>query len=127
MFARIADAIVVVHFGFVVFVVVGGFLTWRWRWIILLHGPAALWGTLIEFAGWVCPLTPLENHFRRLAGESGYQGGFIQHHLLQVLYPVDYTLALRVTLGLLVVTLNVLAYGVYLRRWTGRPARPAPT
>jgi hypothetical protein len=87
------------------------------------HWPAALWGALIEFASRTCPLTPLENHFRELAGESRYQGGFIEHYLIHVLYHVDYTLTLRVTLGLVVVALNAVAYGEYLRRWTGRPAR----
>jgi hypothetical protein len=118
MLARVAaDTLVVIHLGFVGFVVLGAFLAWRWRGLIWVHWPAALWGALIEFAGWTCPLTPLENHFRELAGEAPYQGGFIEHYLLRVLYPVDYTLTVRVTLGLLVVVLNAIAYGVYLRRW----------
>lgn len=121
LLARItADALVVVHLGFVGFVVLGAFPAWRWHRLIWIHLPAALWGALIEFSGWLCPLTPLEKHFRRLAGESQYQGGFIEHYLIRVLYPVDYTLALRVTLGLLVVALNAFAYGVYVRRWMGR-------
>ena len=121
MFSRVtADTVMVIHFGFVAFVAVGGFLAWRWRRVIWVHVPTVLWGALIEFVGWTCPLTPLENHFRRLAGQSAYQGSFIEHHLLSLLYPVDYTLTLRVTLGLLVVALNAVAYGVYLRR---RPFR----
>jgi hypothetical protein len=121
MFPRIAaDTLIALHFAFVVFVVVGGFLAWRWRRLIWVHAPVVLWGALIEFVGWTCPLTPLENHFRRLAGESPYQGSFIEHYILSVLYPVDYTLALRVTLGVLVVALNAVAYGVYLRLWTRR-------
>ncbi len=90
--------------------------------MIWVQGPGGALGALIEFSGWLCPLTPLENHFRLLAGESQYHGGFIEHYLIRALYPVDYTLALRVTLGVLVVALNAVAYGVYLRRWTGRPA-----
>jgi hypothetical protein len=111
---------VVVHLGFVMFVVLGGFLAWRWRLLIWAHAPVVLYGALIEFIGWTCPLTPLENHFRRLAGESGYQGGFIEHYLIPLLYPVHYTMDLRVTLGLLVVALNVVAYGVLFR------PRPGP-
>ncbi len=115
-----ADTVIAVHLGFVVFVGVGGFLAWRWRRVVWVHVPTVLWGALIEFVGWTCPLTPLENHFRGLAGQSQYHGSFIEHHILSVLYPVDYTMALRVALGLLVVALNVLAYGVYLRRRTTR-------
>ncbi len=116
MFARLAaDTLVGLHFGFVAFVVLGGFLAWRWRSLIWAHAPVVLYGALIEFVGWTCPLTPLENHFRRLAGESGYQGGFIEHYLIPLLYPVDYTMGLRVTLGLLVVALNVVAYGMLFR------------
>lgn len=121
IFARVAaDAVITVHFAFVVFVAVGGFLAWRWRKLIWLHWPMVLWGALIEFVGWTCPLTPLENHFRRLAGLSEYQGSFIEHHVLSLLYPVDYTTGLRVTLGVAVVALNVIAYGVYFRGWTRR-------
>jgi len=120
-FARVAaDTVMALHFAFVVFVPVGGFLVWRWRRLIWLHVPTVLWGALIEFVGWTCPLTPLENHFREMAGQAAYQGSFIEHHLLSLLYPVDYTLTLRVSLGLLVVALNAVAYGVYLRRRTRR-------
>ncbi|MBI2072189.1 MAG: DUF2784 domain-containing protein [Gemmatimonadetes bacterium] len=78
----VADVLVVLHVAFVAFVVVGGFLALRWRRLAWLHLPAAVWGAIIEFMGWVCPLTPLENHFRRLAGEGGYQGGFIEHYVI---------------------------------------------
>lgn len=116
LYRVIADALVGLHVGFVAFVVLGGFLALRWRRIAWLHVPAALWGAIIEFMGWVCPLTPLENHFRRLAGEGGYQGGFIEHYVIPALYPVDYTLGLRITLGAVVVGLNLIAYSLYFRR-----------
>ncbi len=116
LFRLLADTLVVLHVAFVLFVVLGGFLALRWRRLAWLHVPAALWGALIEFMGWICPLTPLENHFRRLAGETGYQGGFIEHYVIPALYPADYTLGLRIALGTLVVILNVVAYGVYFRR-----------
>ena len=127
MFARLAaDTLVVVHSGFVIFVVLGGFLAWRWRRLIWVHAPVVLYAALIEFIGWTCPLTPLENHFRRMAGESGYQGGFIEHYVIPLLYPVDYTIGLRVTLGLLVVALNVAAYGVLFRPRAGPTRSPRP-
>ncbi|MBI3082692.1 MAG: DUF2784 domain-containing protein [Gemmatimonadetes bacterium] len=112
----VADVLVVLHVAFVAFVVVGGFLALRWRRLAWFHLPAAVWGAIIEFMGWVCPLTPLENHFRRLAGEGGYQGGFIEHYVIPALYPADYTLGLRIMLGALVVGLNALAYSLYFRR-----------
>jgi hypothetical protein len=116
LYRLVADALVGVHAGFVAFVVAGGFLALRWRRIVWLHVPAALWGEIIEFMGWVCPLTPLENRFRRLAGEGGYQGGFIEHYVIPALYPVDYTLGLRIALGAIVVVLNVIAYWLYFTR-----------
>ena len=116
LYRLLADLLVALHATFVVFVVIGGFLALRWRRLPWVHVPAALWGATIEFMGWVCPLTPLENHFRRLAGETGYSGGFIEHYLIPVLYPADYTLPLRLTLGAGVVVLNAVAYWLYFRR-----------
>lgn|SRR5574341_1041635 len=115
-----ADALVGLHLAFVFFVVLGGFLALRWRRLAWVHAPAALWGAIIEFMGWVCPLTPLENHFRGLAGQGGYPGGFVEHYLIPLLYPADYTTGLRLTLGALVVVLNAVAYGLYFSR---RPVR----
>jgi Protein of Unknown function (DUF2784) len=125
LYQLLANAVVIVHVGFIVFVVLGGFLAWRWRRIAWLHIPTALYGATIEFVGWVCPLTPLENHFRRLAGQSGYTGGFIEHYIIPVLYPTDWTVSLRVILGTLVLLVNALAYGVYFWRIAkSRPPRP---
>jgi hypothetical protein len=117
MSARIAaDLIVLIHLGFVLFVVAGGFLALRWRWMPWLHLPAAVWGALIEFAGWICPLTPWENALRRAAGEAGYPGGFVEHYLLPVLYPAGLTREVQLALGLLVVAVNALAYAMVWRR-----------
>jgi hypothetical protein len=112
----LANGVVLVHAAFVVFVVVGGFLTWRWRRLALLHVPAAVWGALIEFAGWICPLTPLENTLRLHAGQAGYTGGFIEHYVLPVMYPNGLTRTAQIVLGVAVVALNVVAYGVLLIR-----------
>jgi len=116
LYRLLADALVVLHLAFVAFVVLGGFCALRWRRLAWIHVPAALWGAIIEFMGWICPLTPLEIHFRHLAGEGGFQGGFIEHYLIPALYPVDYTLGLRITLGAIVVVLNGIAYWLYFRR-----------
>jgi hypothetical protein len=112
----LADILVGFHFLFIVFVVAGGFLTWRWRRAAWVHLPVALWGALIEFAGWICPLTPLENQLRRAAGEAGYAGGFIEHYLIPVVYPGDLTRDLQIALGIAVVAVNVVAYGRLVRR-----------
>ena len=115
MFYRvIADALVVIHFAFIIFVIFGGFLSLRWRRLIYLHIPAALWGILIEFSGWICPLTPLENYFRVHGGEAGYQGGYIEHYLLPVIYPADLTRDLQLLLGIIIIGINVTAYGLYI-------------
>jgi len=111
MFYRLlADCLVLVHLAFVVFVVAGGFLIlWRpsLRWV---HLPAAIWGALIEFTGWICPLTPWEQELRLKAGEVGYTGGFIEHYLLPILYPQGLTPRIQVALGLLVISVNVAIY-----------------
>lgn len=118
MTARLlADVLVGLHFLFVVFVVAGGFLAWRWRRVVWIHVPVAVWGALIEFAGWICPLTPLENDLRRAAGDAGYTGGFVEHYLIPIVYPGGLTRGMQIGLGIAVVVINVLAYwGVARRR-----------
>ena len=116
IYRLLAGAVVAVHALFIVFVVFGGFLTWRWRWVAFVHVPCAIWGMLIEYFGWICPLTPLENQLRARAGEAGYGGGFIEHYLLPLLYPAGLTPGVRIVLGTLVLLVNLLAYGVLIRR-----------
>jgi hypothetical protein len=116
LFRFAADLIVIVHLAFVVFVVAGGLLALRWHRAAYIHIPAALWGAWIEFTGWICPLTPLENHLRRLAGEAGYTGGFIQHYIVGVVYPAGLTTAIQVTLGTIVVAVNGVVYWMYFTR-----------
>lgn len=114
-----ADLLVVIHLGFILFVIGGGFLVLRWRWISLVHLPAALWGALIEFRGWLCPLTPLEQELRLAAGEQGYAGGFIQHYLLPLIYPDALTRDIQIVLGVFVIVVNLVAYGWVLVRIAG--------
>jgi hypothetical protein len=111
----LADALVIVHLLFVVFVMAGGFLLARWPGAAWLHLPAAAWGAYIEFSGGICPLTPLENRLRVLGGAGGYGGGFVEHYLLPMLYPDALTLPLQQMLGGLVVAVNLLAYGLAWR------------
>ena len=115
----LADAVVVVHFAFVLFVLFGGLLVLRWRRVRWLHLPAAAWGALIEFAGWTCPLTPLEKWLRREGNLGGYEGGFVEHYILPLLYPQALTRNIQLVLGFIVVLLNLYIY------WRAfRPDRP---
>jgi hypothetical protein len=115
----LADILVGIHFLFVVFVVAGGFLTWRWPRLAWIHVPVALWGVLIEFAGWICPLTPLENSLRRAAGQAGYTGGFVEHYVIPVVYPGALTRDIQLALGVAVIAINVVVYGRLARRLRG--------
>ena len=90
------------HLAFVLFVALGGLLVLRWPKVAFLHIPCALWGVAIEFGGWICPLTPLEQHFLRLAGEAGYEGGFLEHYIWPLIYPDELTRGMQVGLGLAV-------------------------
>jgi hypothetical protein len=112
----LADVVVGFHAGFVLFVVLGGLLVLRWPRVVWLHLPAAVWGALIEFAGWVCPLTPLENRLRQAGGTAEYAGGFIEHYLLPVLYPAGLTRGVQYVLGACVVVLNAAVYWVVFCR-----------
>jgi Protein of Unknown function (DUF2784) len=117
MFSRIlADLIVLLHLLFILFVMGGGFLALRRGRIVFLHLPAVFWGIYIEFSGTVCPLTPLENHFRRLAGSAGYSTGFIDHYLLPIIYPSGLTRELQFILGFAVIGVNLVVYYFLLRR-----------
>ena len=117
----LADVVLMAHAAFVAFVVLGGLLALRWPRLAWLHLPAAAWGAGIEFAGGICPLTPLENHWRGLAGEQGYAGGFLEHYLLAVLYPEGLTRGVQLALGLLVLAVNAAVYAlVWRRRRTSR-------
>lgn len=114
-YARLADLVVVLHAGFVLFVLLGGVLVLRWRRLAWLHLPAALWGAAIELGGWVCPLTHLENRLRRLGGEGGYAGTFIQQYLEPLLYPLGLGRRTQLLLALLVLAFNLAVY-VRLRK-----------
>lgn len=125
--AVLADAIVAIHATFVLFVVFGGMLAWRWPRAAWIHLPAVAWGAGIEFLGWICPLTPLENRFRGLAYEPGYTGDFAAKYIFPVLYPESFTRGVQIALGFGVLALNAVIYLRAVRRrrrWCDRSARP---
>ena len=112
----LADLVLVVHLAFILFVIFGGLLVIRRPRLAWMHLPAAIWGSWIEFSGRICPLTPLENHFRRLGGQAGYEGGFIEHYITAIIYPDGLTRGIQVFLGLMVVGINIVAYAITIRR-----------
>jgi len=116
--AILADLLVLLHLAFILFVLFGGLLVLRWRRLLWLHLPVVAWGAAIEFVGWVCPLTPLENRLRAAAGDAGYGGGFIEHYLIPLIYPADLTRELQWLLGAVVLVVNAVVYWRVLR---GRP------
>jgi hypothetical protein len=119
-YVLLADAVMLVHFAFVLFVVFGSLLVLRWPWVVWLQAPALIWGLIVETAGLGCPLTPLENRLRLLGGESGYTEGFISHWLLMVLYPDFLTRSLQIVLGTSLLALNGCLYGWILARHRNR-------
>ena len=110
LYRFLADAIIIIHLIFILFVILGGFLALRNKRWSIVHLPAALWAATIEFKGWMCPLTPLENWLREKGGNSIYQGDFIEHYLLPIIYPADLTKELQIIFGLSVVIINIAVY-----------------
>ena len=110
MYPLLADLVLIVHLVFVVFVLCGGLFVLRWQWIAWLHLPAATWGAVVEFTGWICPLTPLENWLRVQGGEVGDEQDFTVRYLMPILYPGDLTRGLQLLLGTVVVVLNAAVY-----------------
>jgi hypothetical protein len=119
IYRLLADVVVAVHFGFVLFVIFGGLFALRWPKAAWIHVPVALWGAGIEFLSGICPLTPLENHLRRLGGEAGYSGGFVERYILPVLYPsgpAGLSQDVQLVLGSFVVVINAVVYFAVWRR-----------
>jgi len=116
----LADIMVVAHLAFIAFVILGGLLVWRWPKLIWAHLPCALWGMLVEFTGWICPLTPLENIWRIQGGQAGFDESFVEHYLLPVVYPPGLTRGAQIVIGSAVVMVNLVAYAMLIRRRRGR-------
>lgn len=128
MLAGFADAVVLLHLAFIVFVVAGAALLFRWPRLVWLHVPALLWGAYAEFSGALCPLTPLENRLRALAGDAGYRGSFVEHYLIPLIYPEALTREWQMLLGVGVVAINAALYALWIasrrRRRQERAAGP---
>ena len=122
MYGLLASLVVLLHVGFVTFIVVGGLLVWRSPRVAWVHLPGVAWGVGIEWSGAICPLTPLEIWLRHRAGQAGYRGDFIDHYVMPLLYPAGLTLEMQFGFGIAILLLNLLVYGwlLHRRRLAGR-------
>ena len=111
-----ADLVLLVHLGFIVFVMLGGLLALRYHWMVYLHIPAALWGAFVEISGRICPLTIWENDLRRSAGDFGYTESFVEHYVVPVVYPAGLTRPVQYAIAGLVIATNVVIYGWLIYR-----------
>ena len=110
MYGLLADIVLIIHLLFIIFVIGGGLLTLRWKKAAWLHLPLLAWAIFIEFTGWVCPLTPVENSLRKMGGGSGYGGSFIEHYLLPIIYPGAMTRGVQIKLGMMLIIVNICTY-----------------
>jgi len=112
----LADAVLILHLSFILFVVLGGLLALKWPWVAWAHLPAAAWGAVVEIMGWICPLTPLEITLRRAAGSVAYDVSFVERYLVPIVYPSTLTREMQMALGLFVLAINLGVYSVVWRR-----------
>ena len=111
-----ADIVVLLHLAFILFVAAGGLLFLRWPRLAWAHVPAIVWGAMVELAGWVCPLTPLENRLRAAAGDAAYTGSFIDRYIMPIVYPSGLTRGMQLSLGCAVIVVNLAVYSLLLLR-----------
>jgi len=115
LYQTLATLVALLHGAFILFVIIGGAAVLRWPKLAWIHLPAAIWGMLIEFAGWYCPLTSIENALLRRAGLAGYSDGFVAHYLFAVIYPNGLTRGMEVAIGAFVLIVNLGVYARLLR------------
>jgi hypothetical protein len=118
LYGWLADAVVVLHLAFIVFVVGGGLLAWYRPWWAWVHLPAMAWGAYVTLAGRPCPLTPLEQALRRRAGEASYEGDFVEAYLIPIVYAGDLGPGMQMGLGVALLLFNVIVYAAV---WRGAP------
>ena len=114
IYSFLADLLVVFHLVFILYVIAGALLIFKWPKTLWLHLPACFWGVTVEFTGWSCPLTPWEIQLRRLAGEEGYTGSFIEQYLIPIIYPIGLTREVQMVLGGTVLIVNLSLYTLIL-------------
>jgi len=110
----LADLVLLLHLSFILFVLFGVLFVFKKHCLAWWHVPVVIWGVLISLVGWVCPLTPLENYFRRMAGEQGYAGSFIDHYIIPIIYPAGMTREMAFGMGVFVLVWNGLLYSILI-------------
>ncbi len=126
LYSAVANLLMLVHFWFILFVILGGLLLFWWPRLVFVHLPTAAWGVMIELNHWICPLTPLEQSMRSAAGQDGYTGGFIDHYINPLIYPEGLTPQFQQVLGFSLLLLNAVIYGIWLlQRFIVRKRVPA--
>jgi hypothetical protein len=115
-YSLLADLVLIAHLAFVLFALLGGALVLRYPKVLWVHLPVLIWGVVVEWANWICPLTPLENHLLRLGGEAGYAGDFVERFVSRILYPEGLSVPLRYTLGALLIAVNMAIYACVMVR-----------
>jgi hypothetical protein len=123
--ALLADAVLLLHAGFIAWAVFGGLALLRWPRLVWLHLPALAWGVWISASGGICPLTPLEQRLRVAAGQEGWHGGFIEHYLTAIIYPDGLTRSMQALLAALLLAGNIVVYALAWRRRRARVDRLA--
>jgi hypothetical protein len=122
MYHLLADLVFILHLSFIIFVIVGGLVALKWRWVAFLHIPAVIWGLAIEFLNAPCPLTPLEHELLLRAGEEAYRGGFINHYIVPLIYP-DANPWFFLAAGIFVLVVNFILYGLLIARICARKSK----
>ena len=117
-YRALADGVILIHFAFVLFVVAGGIMVLYRPKLAWVHLPCVAWGALIEFGGWICPLTPLENYLRYRGAAGGYNESFVERYLISIIYPQMLTPRIQIVLGVVLLGINALIYGWIWYRYT---------
>jgi len=112
----LSDLVLIIHLGFILFVLLGGFLALRWRWLMWLHIPSVMWAVWVEVMAWICPLTHLENALRQRAQQPSYDTSFVEQYLLPIIYPAQLTPQIQFILALVVIVINLIAYGLMIKK-----------
>jgi len=121
MYEFLATFTLIIHFLFIVYVILGGLLFFIKPWTLYFHIPAFLYGVYVEFTQSICSLTYLENYFLTKANLASYSTSFIQNYLYAIIYPVNLTKELQIILGISLIIINVIIYGIIFAKSSGRP------
>ena len=116
MYELAANLTLIVHFAFILFVVLGALLFFVSTKIVFTHIPAFIWGSYIELTHSICPLTYLENWFLHKSNLTTYSEGFIQNYLVSIVYPTNLSKDLQIYLGITIIVVNMIIYGFIISK-----------